>query len=151
MRRENKLTGKAAISRRHALRASRVSVLVSTLGLVAFLAVLVLAAAMPAQAQAQAQAELGATFGTGERLYSWCVSKEKAKQDLCAAYLGGITDVLAFGPVGAYRACIPQDEVKFSQIKDVMRTWLIKNQEKLHYSAVALAARALSEAYPCKQ
>ncbi len=151
MRRENGLTGKAAISRRHASRAGRVSVwgpaLGPALGLAAFLTVLVLAAGLAAPARA----ELGATFGTGERFYSWCVSKKKAKQDLCAAYLGGVVDVLAFGPVGAYRACIPPDEVKFSQVKDVMRTWLIENQEKLHYSAVALAARALSEAYPCKK
>lgn len=116
-------------------------------GKVAILAVLVLVAGLAVPVRA----EMGATFGTGKQFYSWCVSKEKAKQDLCAAYLGGVTDVLAFGPVGAYRACIPQGEVKFSQIKEVMRAWLVKNKKKLRYSAVALAARALSEAYPCKE
>jgi len=117
--------------------------------MVAVLASTVLASGLILSAS-PARAELGATFGTGERFYSWCVSKKKAKQDLCAAYLGGVADVLAFGPVGAYKACIPRGEVKFSQVKDVMRTWLIANPEELHFSAVALAARALAEAYPCR-
>lgn len=116
-------------------------------GKVAILVVVVLVAGLAAPAWAGT----GATFGTSKRFYSWCVSKKKAEQNLCAAYLGGVTDVLAFGSIGSYRACIPQGKVKFSQIKDVMRAWLVKNSKKLHYSAVALAARALSEAYPCKK
>ncbi|HJP55102.1 MAG TPA: Rap1a/Tai family immunity protein [Rhodospirillales bacterium] len=97
-----------------------------------------------------AKAAVGATFNTGERLYSWCMSAEKSERDLCSAYIAAVADVLAYGPVGTYRACLPRQEVKFSKVHEAAAKWLESHPEDRHFSAVGLVARALSESFPCQ-
>ena len=96
------------------------------------------------------KAAVGATFNTGERLYSWCMSAEKSERDLCSAYIAAVADVLAYGPVGTYRACLPRQEVEFSKVHEAAAKWLESHPEDRHFSAVGLVARALSESFPCQ-
>ncbi len=96
------------------------------------------------------RAEIGATFATGDNLVGWCSSDNQAERNYCSTYVAGIADVMAYSPVGSFRACLPKDSAGIERAADAVRAWLEVHPEDYHFKAVSLVARALSESYPCE-
>jgi hypothetical protein len=71
-------------------------------------------------------------------------------EGVCIGYIEGVADVLSSGTVlHGFKACFPVDLIT-GQLLDVVKNWIERNPEKLHYSAPGLVASALSSAFPCK-
>ncbi len=96
------------------------------------------------------RAEIGTTFADGRKLVAWCNSTNKAEQNYCATYIAGVADVMAYSPVGSFRACLAKDRTTISQAVEAVKAWLEAHPKDYHFKAVSLVARALSESYSCE-
>ena len=96
------------------------------------------------------RAEIGTTFADGKRLVAWCNSANKAERNYCVTYIAGIADVMAYSPVGSFRACLAKGGITINQAVEATKAWLEVHPEDYHFKAVSLVARALSESYSCE-
>jgi hypothetical protein len=95
------------------------------------------------------------TFKSGEWLLTKCGSGQQQDQATCLGFVMGSTDAVtvatAFGGAcGTFRVCRPA-QVTDEQVRDVILKYLEAHPaERSSSSAVALAARALAAAWPCR-
>ena len=111
------------------------------------LALAVLAAWFPGFATAQ-------TISTGQSLRERCATVQLINPSAglhCRGYIGAVADILAGGDtVAGYRAC-PPAEISREELVRSVKAWLDKHSERLQPPAFRLAARALSESFPCAE
>ena len=80
---------------------------------------------------------------------------ERINMGYCAGYLSGVTDVEAMWRVveGATSRsthyCMHED-VTNEQVLRILKKWLDKNPDKLHWRADDIIHAALLDAFPCK-
>ena len=83
---------------------------------------------------------------TGEDLLAEC----RTSLLFCTGYAMAIIDVLSAGEtVAGWEACPPDSDASYEEFVDVLVGYLNDHPDTLHEAAVALAAIAFSEAYPC--
>ena len=90
----------------------------------------------------------GFGFYSGNQLFDYCEGAAKDKAH-CIGYTTGIVDALASGPIYGWEACVPE-KVSQAQVRDIVVKYLQDNPQDRHYSAAAIAAKALSIAFPCQ-
>lgn len=88
-----------------------------------------------------------AGFWDGNRLFYFC--NRAAGVEACTAYIMGVADAMAIGPVVSHRACFPNG-VTAGQVKDVVLNYLRAQPQRRHNVGVQLVAEALAEAFPCR-
>ena len=91
---------------------------------------------------------LGGSFYSGNDLFGYCAG-EVRNSDHCLGYTTGIVDALASGSIFGWKACVPE-QVSAAQVRDIVVKYLQDNPQDRHYSAAAIAAKALSIAFPCQ-
>ncbi len=89
-----------------------------------------------------------------ETLYGWCrpyeVGNSESIGSLCEGYLNAIADILADGtPIHGTRACIPR-YVRLIDLRDLVIEALKDAPRTDSKDAHSWAARAISDAFPCK-
>ena len=87
-------------------------------------------------------------------LHGWCrpyeVGSSKNIGSLCEGYLNAIADILVGGtPIHGTRACIPK-YVQLPDLRDIVIEALKDAPRTTSRDAHSWAARAISDAYPCK-
>ena len=81
---------------------------------------------------------------------------EKLDSGYCGGYIAGVLDVeAAWEKVEgksskASHYCLPAEGIPSEQVLRILKSWLDKNPEKLHWRADSLIHTALIEAFPCK-
>jgi hypothetical protein len=95
-----------------------------------------------------------ADFATGNILWRFCNDPDPTtwvSYGYCAGYMSGVADIMMQSiPVFGWRACLPET-VSAAQATDVLKQFLNQHPEQRHYAAASLVAKALAEAFPCKQ
>ncbi|MGE5146813.1 MAG: Rap1a/Tai family immunity protein [Candidatus Eiseniibacteriota bacterium] len=94
-------------------------------------------------------APASAGFTDGNKLYQDCTGMLTMLDSSCAAYISAVADMLATGPVGRHRACLPNG-VKLGQAVDVVKQWLNENPQSRHLPGPEVVSTALERAFPCK-
>ena len=84
-----------------------------------------------------------ADFFPGNKLVELCDESNIYNDGVCAGYVIGISD-----RINGEVACIP-DGVTSGQAVSIVKKYLKKNPEELHYTAHSLVAFALIKAFPC--
>ena len=89
-----------------------------------------------------------------ETLHGWCrpyeVGSSKNIGSLCEGYLNAIADILVDGtPIHGTRACIPK-YVQLADLRDIVIEALKDAPKTTSRDAHSWAARAISDAFPCK-
>ena len=86
---------------------------------------------------------------TGNKIYDVCSSEQLADQQNCYGYVAGVADVMQYDAVNRYRACVPAGTTP-AQLREIAIKFLMEHPIELrHYTASALVATALGEAFPC--
>jgi len=81
---------------------------------------------------------------------------EKLDSGYCAGYIAGVLDVEAVWDKvegkssKASHDCPPAEGIPNEQVLRILKSWLDKNPEKLHWRADFIIHTALNEAFPCK-
>ena len=71
----------------------------------------------------------------------------------CVGYIAAVVDTMSNAfltakSVNAQQVCV-SEHVQLSQLKDIVRRWLIDHPEKRHLAASLLVFQALKEKFPC--
>jgi hypothetical protein len=91
----------------------------------------------------------GAAFMTGYALLQHCQSKVSIDEGICLGFIMGVSDAMSRNEVDGNRSC-RAISVTVGQTSSIVIAWIDKYPEKWHFSASFLAAKAMSEAFPCK-
>lgn len=94
------------------------------------------------------------TFSTGNDLLGYCEAPVgTAGYSSCIAYVAGVADALATGSaIVGYRSCYPENaRITVDQAAAVAAKFIRDNPKIRHEVAAVLAARALSQAFPCRR
>jgi len=97
--------------------------------------------------------DVGAAL-SGNDLMEKCSNTEKMilnyPDGFCDGFVLAVAEVLRNASVAELRACI-SETATYGQLGRVVGKYLRNHPEQLHHSAHSLVAKALSEAFPCKQ
>lgn len=75
----------------------------------------------------------------------------------CVGYVAGVLDLEATWDSVEEKSskirhfCVPGDGIPGGQVLRILKKWLDKNPEKLHWRADSIIHAALLEAFPCKE
>ena len=89
---------------------------------------------------------------SGNELWNYCIGKNDLMVFFCNGYVTAIAEAARPYGLGLYALhnCLPDDSTR-RQTVEVVKRWLDQHPEQRHYPAVILVAKALAEAFPCKQ
>lgn len=83
----------------------------------------------------------------GNDLYGWCKSETPDAKYSCFGYITGVSDVLAsFITTDMFRHCVPSGSTP-AQAVDIVKKYLSEHPENRNWTAEALIAMALKEAW----
>ena len=100
------------------------------------------------------------TYFSGNQLMSYCEADTTAKQNICNAYVAGVSDGISVNKVifpvtssdehfDFNDVCRPEG-VDTVQLAKVWTKWANEQPEKLHMAASVVVTQALAKAFPCR-
>ena len=99
-------------------------------------------------------------YVNGNRLLSWCESKDNLELNKCVGYLEGIADATNYNRTAIPLAsspeypdhndvCVPMDVIA-GQLHKVWVKWANENPQDLNWASPGLVLNAFAVAWPCK-
>lgn len=97
------------------------------------------------------------TFTEARALLGWCQREgassleTRIARGFCTVYLTAIADVMTNDSISDFRACLPPFAVPRAVLPRIFSDFLRTNPELSGYTAFSVAAKALSDAFPCRR